>query len=73
MAIWVNSAITILDGNHYKKVELEERLVLQAIFIVIGLKNNDLCGLFHDSWVIIHQTMVSTVVTDAIYILMRDL
>ena len=64
-----------MNGNHYKKLELQEQLILQAIFIIIGVKNNGVCEFFlnYDSWVIIHQTMVSTDITDATYIDERNI
>ncbi len=68
VAIWVGFAITILDENHHKKLGSREKLVLQATFVVNGIKNNDICQFFHTIHAIIHHTVGSTDVTDAMYI-----
>jgi hypothetical protein len=57
-----------LDENHHKKLGSQEKLVLQAIFVVNGIKNNDICQFFHDIRAIIHRIVASTDVTDAMYI-----
>jgi hypothetical protein len=57
-----------LDENHHKKLGSREKLVLQATFVVNGIKNNDICQFFHTIQAIIHHTVGSTDVTDATYI-----
>jgi hypothetical protein len=57
-----------LDENHHKKLGSQEKLVLQATFVVNGIKNNDICQFFHDIRAIIHHIVASTDVTDAMYI-----
>ncbi len=37
-------------------------------FVVNGIKNNDICQFFHDIRAIIHHTVASTDVTDAMYV-----
>jgi hypothetical protein len=57
-----------LDANQHKKLGSQEKLVLQATFVVNGIKNNDICKFFHDIRAIIYHIVASTDVTDAMYI-----
>jgi len=56
-----------LNENRHKKLGSQEKLVLQATFVVNGIKYNDICQFFHDIRAIIHHTVASTDVTDAMY------
>jgi len=57
-----------LDENHHKKLGSRENLVLQATFVVNGIKNNDICQFFHTIQAIFHHTVGSTDGADAMYI-----
>ncbi len=59
VAIRLISAIAILDQNHYRNLGQQEKLVLQAAFIVNHIKSNNLCQLFHDFRPIIYHIVVS--------------
>ena len=62
------SAIAILNRNHYRNLGQQEKLVLQAAFIVNHIKSNNLCQLFYDFRAIIFHIVVSIVASNTICI-----
>ena len=64
VAIRLISTIAILDQNHYRNLGQQEKLVLQAAFIVNHIKSNNLC----DFRAIIYHIVVSIGASDTICI-----
>ncbi len=55
VAIRLRSTIVILDTNYYRNLSQQEKLVLQATFIVNDIKNNNMCQHFYDIRAIIYH------------------
>ncbi len=66
VAIRLRSIVTILDQNHYRNLSQQEKLVPQATFSVIDIKNNNICQRFYNIQVIIYYILVSIAATNAI-------
>jgi len=67
VAIRLRSAITIFDKNQYRNLGKQEKLVLQATFIVKDIKNNNMCQHFYDIRAIIYHIVISLLAINTIY------
>jgi hypothetical protein len=68
VAIRLRSTIVILDTNYYRNLSQQEKLVLQATFIVNDIKNNNMCQHFYDIRAIIYHIVISSFAINTIYI-----
>ncbi len=68
VAIRLRSTIAILDKNQYRNLGKQEKLVLQATFIVKDIKNNNMCQHFYEIRAIIYHMVVSLLAINTIYI-----
>jgi hypothetical protein len=68
VVIRLRSTIAILDKNQYRNLGKQEKLVLQATFIVKDIKNNNMCQHFYDIWASIYHIVVSLFAINTIYI-----
>jgi hypothetical protein len=69
LAIRLRSIIAILDKNQYRNLSMQEKLVLQATFIVQDIKNNSMCQHFYDIRAIIYHIVISLLAINTIYII----
>jgi len=63
VAIRLRCDTAILNRNHYQKLREQEKVVLQATFIV-----NNTCQLCYDIWPIIYHLGVFIMANNSIYI-----
>jgi hypothetical protein len=68
VAIRLRSTIAILDKNQYRNLSKQEKLVLQATFIVTDIKNNNMCQHFDDIRAVIYHIAISLLAINTIYI-----
>ncbi len=68
VVIRLRSTIAILDKNQYRNLGKQEKLVLQAKFIVKDIKNNNMCQHFYEIRAIIYHMVVSLLAINTIYI-----
>jgi hypothetical protein len=68
VAIRLRSTIAILDKNQYRNLGKQEKLVLQATFIVKDINNNNMCQHFYNSRAIIFHIVMSLLAINTIYI-----
>jgi len=67
VAIRLRSTITIFDKNQYRNLGKQEKLFLQAAFIVTDIKNNNICQHFYDIRASIHHIVISSLAINTIY------
>ncbi len=68
VVIRLRSTIAILDKNQYRNLGKQEKVVLQATFIVKDIKNNNMCQHFYEIRAIIYHIVVSLLAINTIYI-----
>ncbi len=68
VVIRLRSTIAILDKNQYRNLSKQEKLGLQATFIVTDIKNNNMCQHFYDIRAIIYHVVISLLAINTIYI-----